>query len=206
MILINFFKKMYSNSKTTIFILIFFICSCLFSTNIVAQKISYPKHQIGLGYSAYSGTGLNYLLEINKTSALQFSGVGYYIGDNPPDDIDFYGIIGGEYQHTIIKNNDSRIYGFFGFSMLHLEKIRTKTFIINDKIIKNKTIETDRIYNYGTGVGYEYKLLPQLSVSANIGLLYQLSDIADFSEYWDRNPAGTTYTGIGIGIAIRYVF
>ncbi len=202
MILRKKIKKNYCFTKTSIFVIIFLI----FFNYSYAQKITYPKQQIGVGYSSFSGTGINYLIEINKYSAFQIAGIVYYFGEKPPDDLNFYTIIGAEYQYSFLKEKDYRLYSFLGFSMLQLEKRRISIITENDRIITTKTIETDNIYNYGIGVGIEFKLSPQFSLSTNLGFLHQKSDISNFSEFWDRNPSGTIFNGLGVSIAIRYVF
>ncbi len=187
----------------------FFVLAALmiFGTNYTySQKVTYPKHQIGVGYSSFSGTGINYQIELDNLNAFQFSGAGYYFGDNPPEELDFYGILGAEYQFSLLKKEDKRFYAFAGTSMLHLERRRTKTVKFNDVVIIQKLITTDRIYNFGGGIGIEYKPLPVIAMNFGIGVLYQVSEKADFSEFWDRNPAGESFLGIGIGISLRYVF
>lgn len=198
--IMNYFEKF---NKLLVIIVLIMIFQ---HADLSAQKKTYPKHQFGIAYSSFSGTGLNYQIELNQSSAVQLGGIVYYYGDNPPDDLDFYTILGAEYQHSIIKQGNTRIYGFLGGSYLNLEQRRVKRYVINDREIVEKNIISDEIINLGAGVGIEYKILPAFAISGSVGMLHQISDNTSFSEFWDRSPDGTTYTGFGVSIAIRYVF
>lgn len=195
---INRFVKI--NSLIIINILIFSGTNLLFG-----QKITYPKHQIGLSYSSFSGAGINYQFEPDKYQAIQFSVLPYYYSKEN-NDLQIIGLVGIEYQLNILKNNKSRYYVFVGSSMNHLEDRLTTKKVINDVEYIEKNITTNRIYNFGFGAGIEYKPLPVFSISPSIGILYQISEKSSYSEFWDRNPGGETFLGIGCGISIRYVF
>jgi hypothetical protein len=179
---------------------------CLFQQNPTeAQLISYPKHQIGVGYSSFSGAGLTYQIEINRHHALQFSSLPFYTS-NGPDELNIIAFLGGEYQFTLARMSTSRIYTFAGLGITHLEDRLTTRTIVNDKEIVNVDIDLNRINNYGFGIGMEYKLSPRIAVSTGLGILYQTSAKGHYSEFWDRNPRGDTYLGIGGALSFRYVF
>lgn len=175
------------------------------SLSLKSQKITYPKHQIGISYSSFSGTGLNYQIETNKMNAFQVSAFAYYNSavDNEKNII---AIIGGEYQLTLLKESNTRYYLFTGLSVLHLEDQITTIRKENDVIIKDTKISSDRIYNFGIGPALEYKPHIQFAISIGAGFLYQISNKEPFSEFWDRSPNNTSYFGIGGTISLRYVF
>lgn len=175
------------------------------SSSSLAQKISYPKHQFGIGYSSFSGSGLNYQIEISKFHALQFSLLPIYLSSNS-DELEINGILGGEYQFTFTRNDASRFFVFSGTSVQHLENRLTSTRIVNDLKIVETKINTNRIYNFGLGLGLEYKPHPRFAISAGIGLLYQVSEKSTYSEFWDRNPSGDSFLGIGGSLSLKYVF
>ncbi|MCW5886330.1 MAG: hypothetical protein KIT33_15275 [Candidatus Kapabacteria bacterium] len=167
--------------------------------------MSYPKHQIGLGYSSFSASGLTYYLEINKYSALQVSLLPYYTSTSN-NNLSIIALFGGEYHFNIFRTKEYRIFAFAASGAGHLERSETTFKIINDVEIRETRVDLNRIINFGTGAGLEYKINRQFIVSAGIGLMYQLSDKANFSEFWDRNPSGESFLGIGGSISFRYAF
>lgn len=177
----------------------------LFSLSTNAQSISYPKHQIGLSYSSFSGSGLNYQIELDRTNSLQFTLLPIYLSPKA-NELEINAIIGSEYQFSLKRFEQSRLYLLIGSSIQHLENRLTTTRVLNDVKITETKIKTNSIFNTGIGVGYEYKLLPRLSASSSLGLLYQLSDNSDNSELWDRNPRGDSFIGVGLSLSIRYIF
>ncbi len=182
-----------------IVIFLIFIPLVLFS-----QK--YPKQQIGLGYSLYSGSGISYQIEFDPLFALKISSVIYYYGFDPPDVIDLYTNAGFEFQRNIFKNEKNRIYFFVGASYWYFENRKKTTEFINDMLIVKKSIAMEDIWNFGLGTGFEYKPIKQFSISFDIGLHYQISGVTDFSPLFDRNPAGNDYFGLGGSIGFRYNF
>lgn len=170
-----------------------------------SQQISYPKHQFGIAYSSFSGSGLSYLIELNKSHSFQFSLLPVYLSSNSTE-LDINGILGGEYQFTFDRKGDRRFYAFAGASIQHLESRITSTKKINDIMITETAITINRIYNIGLGVAMEYKLHPRFAISCGIGLLNQSSDKSNHSEFWDRNPGGESFLGIGGSLSLRYVF
>lgn len=185
----------------------FFILFLILSLNfdVFSQQISYPKHQVGLGYSSFSGAGLNYQIEINKHSALQASLLPYYTSKSS-DEMDIIGVFGAEFQQNFFRTNQQRYYLFAGAGISHLEDRSITKKIINDLEIIEKNITTNRIYNFGFGAGIEYKFSPRVSTGFGLGLLYQISDKSKNSEFWDRNPTGESFLGLGASLSIRYVF
>ncbi|MDX9791245.1 MAG: hypothetical protein WC313_11325 [Candidatus Kapaibacterium sp.] len=189
--------------------LILIVAGGLFFINsnnpLKAQSVKYPKHQLGLGYSSFSASGLSYLLDINKYSSLQFNILPFYTGTNS-DNLDITVLLGAEYHFTIARFTQSRIFLLAGTGYSHLESRVSESRIENDVIIIDKQIKIDNIINLGLGIGYEYKPHARISLGVSLGILHQESDNGIFSEFWDRNPSGTNFTGIGGGIYIRYNF
>ncbi len=175
-----------------------------FTVALFSQK--YPKQQIGLGYSLYSGAGISYQIEIDPYWAFKVNTIVYYYGFDPPDVIDLYTNFGLELQRNFYKDEKNRMYLLAGASYWFFENRSKTTEFINDKMIVNKEVETENIWNFGLGTGYEYKLLKQFSVSFDIGLHFQTSGETNFSPFYDRNPKGTEFFGIGGSIGFRYNF
>ncbi len=172
---------------------------------LLSQKI-YPKQQVGLGYSLYSGAGLSYLIEFNPTYAAKASGFIYYYGEDLPDVVEIYPNIGFEFQRNIYKNPNSRLYALAGLSYWYFENRNKTVKFENDREIITRTININEIFNYGLGIGFEHKFVNQFSISADIGLHYQTSGITNFSPIFDRNPKGTEFIGIGASLGFRYNF
>ena len=200
------FQNISINSKLVVKFYAITLFLCLYPSNrSEAQLISYPKHQIGVGYSSFSGSGITYQLEINRNHAFQFSALPIYTSSGP-DDLNIKAFLGGEYQLSISKTDLTRIYTFVGAGITHLENRLTTRTIINDVEIVNTDTDLNRIINFGIGIGLEYKLSPRIVVSTGLGLLHQTSAKGQYSEFWDRNPRGDTYLGIGGALSFRYVF
>ncbi len=200
------FQNISINSKLVVKFCALTLFLCLNPLNQSnAQMISYPKHQIGVGYSSFSGSGLTYQIEFNRNHAFQLSVLPLYTSSGP-DDLDTKAFLGGEYQLSISRTDLTRIYTFVGAGITHLENRLTTRTIVNDVEIVNVDIDMNRISNIGIGIALEYKLSPRIAVSTGLGILYQTSAKGHYSEFWDRNPLGDTYLGIGGALSFRYVF
>ncbi len=206
MILVKLFQKKAINENLVAKLAYIISILLIISINTgYSQQISYPKHQFGISYSSFSGSGLSYLIELNKSHSFQFSLLPVYLSSNSTE-LDINGIFGGEYQFTFVRNGDSRFYAFAGAAIQHLEHRITSTKIINDIMITETAVTIDRIYNIGLGLAVEYKPHPRFAISCGIGLLNQTSDKSNYSEFWDRNPSGESFLGIGGSLSLRYVF
>ena len=172
---------------------------------LFSQK-SYPKQQIGLGYSFYSGSGISYQIEFNPTYALKTNGFIYYYGDDLPDVVDIFPNLGFEIQRNIYKNPNSRLYALAGTSYWYFESRTKDVKFENDMEIITKKVDIDEIYNFGLGMGIEHKFINSFSISLDLGLHYQISGITNFSPFFDRNPKGTDFIGIGGSLGFRYNF
>ncbi len=197
----------YLHINTIINIKLFIILFLLLPTLLPSQGL-YPKHQAGLGFSNISGGVINYQLEINPQTAFKFGGLVYYNSDNPPDDLDLVGNLGVEYQHNLIKERNKRLYLLGGISFWYMQDKATRFETIND--IKYKIVKNDikKLLNAGLGVGYEYKIHPQIALSFDIGGFYQYAVQNDSEFLWlfDRVGTGNSAPSISFGIGIRYAF
>ncbi len=184
------------------FLLLFFILTTV-CTN------SKPQHQFGIGFSMINGAGLDYQVQIERDYALEFTGFGYYSGKEPPDDLDIYAVLGGNLQRTIELDKvlnygkNIRLYFFGGMSFWYLEERSKYVEVINDIETVHRVKEIDPIWNFGLGFGNEYILLESFSLSAHIGLQYQISAETDFPEIYDRSPRARNFFGAGGGISLR---
>jgi len=184
-------------SRVLLALLVFFSMS-------YAIKAAYPKHRLGVGVSNTSGSGLSYNFELNSDFVFQLNGIALYYGDNPPDEVLFAGIVGGEIQFNINRTISNRLYITSGFSYTYLKDNWTKSRFINDRVVIEKYTELNRIKNFGIGFGYEYYFTKTLSSNIYLGYNYQISGQSmRFSKFLDYNPNGKYYNTIGIGFGIR---
>ncbi|MFP4370312.1 MAG: hypothetical protein ACLFR2_12100 [Candidatus Kapaibacterium sp.] len=180
---------------STAFIFLFFILT--FS----AEGAKFPKHQFGIGGSTISGAGLSYQIDIDRKYSFRTNGFAYYFGNNPPDDLDMYFVLGGELQRNLFRQIDQRFYILLGTSHWYFEERSLYTERIGDLIIENRNSKIDRIWNFGAGAGYEKIILQRLALSLSLGFQYQISGEEQFSKFFDREGFG-----LAGGIGIRYMF
>lgn len=182
---------------------ILFILFFIFSYDVKA--VSYPKHHFGIGYSMIRGGGLEYQIELNKISSLKFSFLAYYYGEEPPDDMSIYAVLGAEYQYNLFKNAKHRVFSFAAISHWHIEERDLNEYLISDLIIRERITELNRLNNIGIGLGYEYKLAKKTSIDIQTGLYYQNSFSSDTTPaFIDRNPNGQSFFGLGAGITLKF--
>lgn len=181
-----------------IFVLILFYSECF--------SRSYPAQQFGLGYSTLSGAGLSYQLDVNKSWSLKFNGIIYYFGGETIEDTDFYTVGGLEYQYNFFKEYNQRIYGLIGASYWYFEENSYYKERVNDIIYEYQLKDIGRFANIGAGIGYERFLSGRFGFSIDIGIQFQSSNKTTYDELFDRNPAGTSFTGLSLGFGIRYLF
>lgn len=181
------------------------IAIILTSFTTLFAGVSYPKHQFGLGYSMISGVGLEYQIEITNSSALKTNFIAYYYGDNPPNEMNIYDVFGLQYQYNLMKFSGNRLYAFIGGSYWHLEDRTVEEVISNDLVLEKRIVKMDRIWNFGTGIGYELLIYRNFVISAEFGAMYQLSNSVDhIDEFFDRDQLGTSFFGVGGGISFRF--
>ncbi len=198
--------SLYSNTKITMNKLILIII--IFIPSIIAAQSLYPKHQAGLGFSNISGGIINYQIELNPQDAFKFGTLVFYNSDTPPDDLYLIGNIGAEYQNNLTKQSNQRLYWLTGASFWYMQDKNTTYKTINDvkyKIIDNKI---KKLINLGIGIGYEYKIHPQIAINADIGAIYQfaLQNDTNFNWIFDRTQQTKSAISLSIGIGLRYCF
>ncbi len=181
------------------------LLSCLFILAANSAE-AYPRHKAGISLSTISGAGLSYQMEINKHWAVQISGFPYYIGTNPPDDLDIYLVAGAEVQYNFINDKSSRLFSFVGFSHWYVEERSVREYVHNDIPTIDKIKKINMFTNAGAGMGYEYIIKNSVALSVNLGLHYQSSKESHLGILIDRNPHGTNYLGIGGGIGVHILF
>lgn len=162
----------------------------------------YPKHQVGIGFSSISGAGINYLMETNPENLFKLSLFYYYQGDDKLNQ-DINANLGLEYNYNIYKTEYNRFFALAGFSWWDIEKKRYSTYIENDITYEIKNIKINHIWNYGLGLGYEYRR-KKFAVSLDIGYQYQISQNGYFGDIFNRSN-GEDYFGPSAGISIRYI-
>lgn len=186
--------------------LIINVFSLLIFTQILAgQSRSYPKHQIGIGYSMISGAGINYQLEPSMKTAFQVYGFAYYFGDEPPDALDLRFNFGAEFQYNFYKSEFIRAYGFAGAGLWYNEDRSFTEEIIQDRLVRTKFVDYRRYFNIGLGAGFEYRFLPRAVIDFKLGIQNQASEGGDDIWIIDPNPDGPDYTGPAFGIGLRFL-
>ncbi len=171
-----------------------------FSSNLFAKE-----RQVGINISSISGSGLSYHTQINKDVEIRATGFLYYTSDGESKDIDKAYIFGSELQYNLSDNRDNRLYLFLGTSFWYLEKEMPRSVKINDKLINYTLLDINRVWNFGTGIGYEISILDIAKLDLGIGFQYQNSGISKVSTYIDRSPSGTNFIGIGGSLGLRIV-
>lgn len=181
---------------------LFFLLTILAAVSLSA---AYPKHLVGIDYSTISGSGLSYSIELDKNTALKFSGIPMYYGAKPPDKMTLIGDAGVEYQYNIWKIKNNRLYLFGGGSYWYVEKRDVISYMKFEKLIIEKTIVKNNIFNIGAGIGYEKVFLNKIALNLNVGLQYQLSDGKGFPLLLDRSPETQKFLGVGGGIGLKFI-
>lgn len=187
-------------NKYTIVIGLFFI-SCF---SLDASK--FPKHEVGISFSTISGTGLGYLLELDRWNAFQFTFMPFYSGDEPQKN-DNLSLIGGiEYHRVLYRDFEHRFYLFGAVSIWYFEQ--HESMIINPNTDFEKEIilfDKDVYHNFGLGFGYMYNLNNVVSFDFNLGLQYQTSSNNSFHNYLERIESGeSSFLGLGGGVGILF--
>lgn len=165
----------------------------------------YPRHQVGISYSTISGTGLGYVLELDRHNAFQFTVMPYYTGSNADNDLNLTIISGVEYQRTIYRDSEHKVYGFAAVSLWYFEK--NSVIYINQGTDFEKQIklyDKDVYHNLGLGVGYDYILNEAVSFNFNLGLQYQMTSNDSFHNYLERTNGNPSFLGVGGGAGIFF--
>jgi len=171
----------------------------------ITTLAAYPKHLFGVDYSTISGSGLSYSLELDRSNVLKFSGILMYYGPKPPDKMTLWADAGMEYQYNIWKIKDNRLYLFGGGSYWYVEKRDAISYMKYEKLITEKTIAKNNIFNIGAGIGYETVIRNQLAFNFNVGLQYQVSDGSGSPLLFDRSPNSKKFLGLGGGIGLKFI-
>ncbi|MER3328872.1 MAG: hypothetical protein RIF34_04780 [Candidatus Kapaibacterium sp.] len=186
-------------SKLIIILTIFFFCI----KTTYASK--YPHHQLGISYSTISGTGLGYNLELDRQNAFLFTVMPYYTGSNAENNLNLTIITGIEYQKTIYRNSEHKVYGFIAASLWYFEK-NSVTYIDQGTDFEKevKLYDKDVYHNLGLGAGYNYILNNAVSFNLNLGLQYQTTSNDSFYNYLERTDGSESFIGIGGGVGIFF--
>lgn len=165
----------------------------------------YPHHQLGISYSTISGTGLGYVIELDRHNAFQFTVMPYYTGSNVDNDLNLTIISGLEYQRTIYRDSENKIYGFVAASLWYFEKNSvTKINAGTDFEKEIKLYDKDVYHNLGLGVGYDYILNEAVSFNINLGLQYQSTSNDSFINFLERTDGEPSFLGVGGGAGIYF--
>ena len=175
----------------------------LATTSVFANK--YPRHQLGISYSTISGTGLGYVIELDRQNAFQFTVMPYYTGSNADNNLNLTIITGIEYQKTIYRDSGHKVYGFAAASLWYFEK-NSVTYIDpgTDFEKEIKLYDKDVYHNLGLGVGYNYILNSAVSFNFNLGLQYQTTSNDSFDNFLERVEGNTSFIGVGGGVGIFF--
>lgn len=176
----------------------------LFSISTVSAR-KYPHHQLGISYSTISGTGLGYIIELDRHNAFQFTLIPYYTGNNAENNLNLTIISGVEYQKTIYRNSEHKVYGFAAASLWYFEK-NSVTYIDpgTDFEKEIKLYDKDVYHNLGLGVGYNYILNSAVSFNINLGLQYQTTSNDSFDNFLERVDGNDSFIGVGGGVGIFF--
>lgn len=165
----------------------------------------YPHHQLGISYSTISGTGLGYVLELDRHNAFQFTIMPYYTGCNADNNLNLTIISGVEYQRTIYRDFENKIYAFGAASLWFFEKNSVKYINQNTDFEKEiKLYDKDVYHNLGLGVGYDYILNGAVSFNFNLGLQYQFTSNDSYFNYLERTDGKSSFIGLGGGVGIFF--
>ena len=172
-------------------------------TNTYAGK--YPHHQLGISYSTISGTGLGYVIELDRHNAFQFTVMPYYTGSNADNDLNLTIITGIEYQRTIYRDSEHKVYGFVAASLWYFEE-NSVTLINPDTDFEKeiKLYDKDVYHNLGLGVGYNYIINSAVSFNFNLGLQYQSTSNDSFDNFLERTDGKESFVGVGGGVGIFF--
>ena len=181
-----------------------FLILLIFTIYVVEAKI-YPKHQIGLGYSSVSGSGITYQLETDPDNVFEFSFFAYYVAEEPPDRKEIFVNGGMEYQRNLYKDRYNRFFGYAGSSVWDLDERDYEEYIKNDVVYRDKTVKTNRVFITGLGVGYERRFEIRMAVEISAGYQFQASRNRNFGYMISRGEEGLA-SGPSIGFSIKYIF
>lgn len=176
--------------------------------NHLLAKI-YPQHEFGISASQITGSGLSWYYRPDNDFAIMITGGAYYMGEDPRRDSEFYANIGASYMRDLIDFNSSVLYLFVGASYWHLEELIPETVIIQDRLIETRIVHKNKFFTLGAGLGYKLDLGRRVSISAELGLMYQSADKVNdhFTNLIDRSRgADDTFFGVGGSISLRYRF
>lgn len=184
-------------------IIIAILVTLLSQTELLASK--FPHHQLGISYSTISGTGLGYVIELDRHNAFLFTLMPYYTGSNADNDLNLTVISGFEYQRTIYRDSENKLYAFGAASLWFFEKNSVKYINQNTDLEEEiKLYDKDVYHNLGIGIGYNYIMNEAVSFNFNLGLQYQFTDNDSFSNFLERTDGKSSFIGLGGGVGILF--
>lgn len=177
--------------------------------NSKTAKAAYPYHEFGLEASMISGAGLSYQLQYDVDWAMKINGLGFYFGEDLPDNGDLYIDLGIEVQRNFWKKRSRRAFLFAGMSYWYMQHRETEIQIINDREILFKNEILNDVYNVGVGIGVEIMLRKRFVLSFQVGFLIQQSKAIEGFELTrliDYSKDSETYYGpaASFGFKIRF--
>lgn len=175
----------------------------LSSTSAFASK--YPRHQLGINFSTISGTGLGYVLEFDRDNAFRFTLMPYYVGSKAENNLELTIISGIEYQHTLYRDFENKLYIFGAASLWYFEQNSSTIINANTDFEKKISLyDKDVYHNLGVGFGYDYILNEAVSFNINLGLQYQSTANDSFNNFLERTAGESSFLGIGGGVGIYF--
>ena len=183
----------------------YLIFTLFFLTVSTTWASKYPHHQLGISYSTISGTGLGYVIELDRHNAFQFTVMPYYTGSNAENNLNLTVITGVEFQKTIYRDSEHKVYGFAAASLWYFEK-NSVTYINQGTDFEKeiKLYDKDVYHNLGLGVGYDYILNEAVSFNMNLGLQYQMTSNDSFTNYLERTDGKESFIGLGGGVGLLF--
>lgn len=166
-----------------------------------------PSNELGLSFSTLSGAGINWNHSLNSNVNLEFSGFYFYYGEKPPKVFDTYLNFGGEFQYNFLNNRKNRFYAFVGSSYWDINRYNVIEIPSVNGSPSQKDIKINHFqFNYGFGLGDEFKIIDQFYLAVSLSYQFQNSDKSTLNSLIDRNPKGEKFNGIGFGCSFRYKF
>lgn len=147
-----------------------------------------------------------YSYRIDKFWYLEVNGFVYFEGEDPSKELTTHLMAGGELQRSFYHIDKNRLYGFIGLSHWYIDKATTLTRFVDVREVEYTKHEINRIFNFGIGAGWEFQFTEDFYFSLSAGLQYQLSEPYLIGDLIDRNPLGTDFIGLGLGLSLKYAF
>jgi hypothetical protein len=200
-------KRSVNFRKITNKVKIYCILTLFFTMFTSSNAGSYPDNYFGIGFDLISGSGLSYSIDLDSRNSFSANGFYYYFGTDAVKDMKYQGNLGISYNYSIYNSDKSRSNIFVATSFYYFDERYQTVTIYNNVKRSYSNANINRIWNHGIGFNYQYLIDNTVSISPSIGLYYQKSaSFADANSLFDRDPLGTSFWGIGAGLAIRVKF